>query len=59
MNRLIKEVGAPVIYCWRVSAKRTGGLPCPKVMRVVMTAVSSALSYFFIYALFKGIVSCF
>ena len=56
---IIKVIGAPVIYCWRVSAERAGELPCPKAMRVVITAVSSALSYFFIYALVKGFVSCF
>lgn len=59
MNMLIKVIGAPVFYCWRVSAKRAGEFPCPKVMRVVITVGSSALSYFFVYAFIKGIVSCF
>lgn len=59
MNRVIKVIGAPVIYCWRVSAERTGELPCPKVMRVVITAGASTLTYFLLYALVKGVVSCF
>ena len=56
---IIKVIGAPVIYCWRVSAESVGELPYPKVMRVVITARSTALSYFFIYAFAKGVVSCF
>ena len=59
INRIIKVIGAPVIYCWRVSAECVGELPYPKAMRVVITAGSSALSYFFIYAFAKGIASCF
>lgn len=57
--KVIKVIGAPVIYCWRVSATRAEELPCPKVMRVVITAMSSILSYFLIYAFIKGVVSCF
>lgn len=56
---VIKLIGAPVIYCWRASAERIGELPYPKAMRVVITAGASALSYFLLYALIKGVVSCF
>ena len=59
MHRAIKVIGAPVIYCWRVSAECTGELPCPKVMRVVITAGASIITYFLLYALVKGVVSCF
>ena len=56
---VIKLIGAPVIYCWRASAERMGELPYPKAMRVVITAGASALNYFLLYALVKGVVSCF
>ena len=56
---VIKLVGAPVLYCWRASAERVGELPYPKAMRVVITAGASALSYFLLYALIKGVVSFF
>ena len=56
---VIKLVGAPVLYCWRASAERVEELPCPKAMRVVITTGASALSYFLLYALVKGVVSCF
>ena len=59
MNRVIKVIGAPVIYCWRVSAERAGELPSPKVMRVVITAGASTVTYFLLYALVKGVMSCF
>ena len=59
MNRVIKVIGAPVIYCWRASAERTGDLPCPKVMRVVITVAAASVTYFLLYALVKGVVSCF
>ena len=59
MNRVIKVIGAPVIYCWRVSAEPAREFSCPKVMRVAITVVSSAFSYFFVYAFVKGVVSCF
>lgn len=56
---VIKLIGAPVIYCWRASAERMGEFPCPRAMRVVITAGASALSYFLLYALVKGVFSCF
>ena len=38
---------------------RAEELLCPNVMRVVITTMSSILSYFLIYAFIKGVVSCF
>ena len=46
--KVIKGIGAPVIYCWRVSATRAEELLCPNVMRVVITTMSSILSYYWV-----------
>ena len=59
MNRVVEVIGAPVLYCWRETAERAKKLPVPKMMHVMMTAGASTVTYFLLYALVKGVVSCF
>ena len=57
--KIIQVIAAPVLYCWRETAERAKELPYPKAMHVMMTAGASTVTYFLLYALVKGVVSCF
>lgn len=59
MLKIIQVIAAPVLYCWRETAERAKELPYPKTMHVLMTAGASLVTYFLLYALVKGVVSCF
>lgn len=59
MLKIIQVIAAPVLYCWRETSERAKELPCPKTMHVMITAGASTVTYFLLYALVKGVVSCF